>query len=778
MFVASRIMQRNVIANKSARKLLINKLQATVFIKRSISLSMISIQNGNKSLPVKHQTNHLQLRLLHSSPCLRWTTPDELPTSELRRECDRRSISTKGSRSALIQRLKANLVELGGHDNGLTIDTNLSLKKKQIESEVNRIPEKHHTTQYIFVEERFQKKIQSQFNDSRIKLHNDLPSHIRIDGKYADVCSLRAQITDAVCLIASQETIYSLPHAVVLRLKRSILADIRRSHDVNFTIMRHKHNGEDMMLVAVEGETQNRIQACQVLEDVIHKIKTHSTDIPGMESYSNPNLSPTDSLPSKLNLSPTTLLSRLEDASSTSNNLRDSVSDCFNIFSGVVLYMDPRMREMMQDYQSRLDTIATENNCNIYLGNRDMFWLNDFQIAIESSVKADVSNARLEIDSLMNHLKSLTMTLVLPPAINSDMQKESKQLANAIQKQLGVDTVIIQQNDHIYVHLIGTREQVNSAACVIDSRTHKLHKLRGSDRDRLLRRERIRTLKFFDYGVGGLDDTLRDMLRRTFESRLISPRLRSELALQHVRGVLLYGPPGTGKTLIARKIAGILGCDKPKIVNGPEVESKWVGEAEKNIRGLFEEAEAEFEEKGEESDLHVVIFDEIDAIAKKRGGAHAKSRDGALNQLLCCMDGIDALDNILVFGLTNRKDCLDAALLRPGRLEVQLDIGLPDAKGREDILLIHTETMRKNGRLHPEVDLQVLAEMADEFSGADIAGMIRSAVSFSLDDMEDEDEVVITQEMLQRGLHEVRFARERLPTDEDPEANYPGLLQA
>eukprot|EP00483_Globobulimina_turgida_P001698 UN01700 len=206
------------------------------------------------------------------------------------------------------------------------------------------------------------------------------------------------------------------------------------------------------------------------------------------------------------------------------------------------------------------------------------------------------------------------------------------------------------------------------------------------------------------------------MLRRTFESRLISSRLRKELDLMHIRGVLLYGPPGTGKTLIARKISEILGCEKPKIVNGPEVESKWVGEAEKNIRTLFEEAQQEFEEKGEDnSNLHVIIFDEIDAIAKKRGGAHAKSRDGALNQLLCCLDGVELLDNVLVFGLTNRKDCLDPALLRPGRLEVQLDIGLPDARGREDILNIHTQIMKQHGRLAGDIDLPVLAQMADDF---------------------------------------------------------------
>jgi len=713
-------------------------------------------------------------RKFFTSPKPRWQTPEQLSTSELRKECERRSMSSKGSRAALIERLQNALQDIGGYDNGLTLDKGLANRKKQLEIKSYQIPPNRYTTQYIYVEDRFQKKIQSSFDDSRICFHNDAPSHIRLKGKYADVCSLRDQIWSMVSDIASQETIYSLPHSIVLRLKRSILADIRRNHDVNFTIMRNKHNGEDMMLVAVEGKPQNRANACDALENVIEKIKSHSIDIPGLESYANHNekshfhsLIPTTNI-----FSP-----KHNDTHASNLGLKEDVSDCFNIFNGIVLYLDPKMRELMQDYQSRLDGIGVETETNIYLGNRDLFWLNDFQLAIEGN-KENCSRARIEIDSLINHLKSLTLTLVLPPAINSEMSKESKLLAHSIQKNLGVDTIIIQLNDYIYVHLIGTKDMVNNAACIIDSRIHRLNKLKGSDHERLLRRERIRSLNFFEYGVGGLDNTLRDMLRRTFESRLISNRLRKELELQHIKGVLLYGPPGTGKTLIARKISEILGCNQPKIVNGPEVESKWVGEAEKNIRNLFEDAQNEYDEKGDDSTLHVIIFDEIDAIAKKRGGAHAKSRDGALNQLLCCMDGINSLNNIIVFGLTNRKDCLDAALLRPGRLEVQLDIQLPDAHGRLDILKIHTKTMKEYGRLSSDVNLKVLADMATDFSGADLAGMIRSAVSYALENMDDEDDVVITQEMLQRGLAEIRFARERLPTDEDPESNYPGLLQA
>lgn len=724
----------------------------------------------NKLKKVTPSVSTLNKRTFYASPKPRWQTPEQLSTSELRRECERRKLSHKGSRAALIERLQEALKDSGGYDNGLTLDEDLALKKKELETQNNQIAANHHTALYMYVEDRFQKKIASSFDDHRIKFHNDGPSHIRLEGKYADVCSLRDQISAMVSEISSQETIYSLPHHIVLRLKRSILADIRRNHDVNFTIMRNKHNGEDMMLVAVEGSPQNRAIACDALEDVIANVKSHSVDIPTLESYQNNDKG---NFPFKMPFNS----SKLDIGSLPSSGLKESVADMFNVFNGIVLYLDPRMREIMQDYQSRLDGIGVETKTNIYLGNRDLFWLNDFQLAIEGE-KENCSRARIEIDSLINQVKSLSLTIVLPPEINSDMTKESKSMASTIQKTLGVDTVIIQQNQYIHFHLIGTKEMVNNAACIVDSRIHRLNKLKGKDHERLLRRERIRTLNFFDYGVGGLDNTLRDMLRRTFESRLISNRLRKELELQHIKGVLLYGPPGTGKTLIARKISEILGCNQPKIVNGPEVESKWVGEAEKNIRNLFEEAQSEFEEKGDDSSLHVIIFDEIDAIAKKRGGAHAKSRDGALNQLLCCMDGINSINNIIVFGLTNRKDCLDSALLRPGRLEVQLDIQLPDAKGRLDILKIHTKTMQQYGRLSSDVNLKVLADMADDFSGADLAGMIRSAVSYALEDMEDEDDVVITQEMLQRGLAEIRFARERLPSDEDPESNYPGLLQA
>ena len=134
----------------------------------------------------------------------------------------------------------------------------------------------------------------------------------------------------------------------------------------------------------------------------------------------------------------------------------------------------------------------------------------------------------------------------------------------------------------------------------------------------------------------------------------------------------------------------MLNGKEPKVVNGPEVLNKYVGASEENVRKLFEEAEQDQAMNGEASELHVIIFDEIDAICKSRGSARDGSgvHDTVVNQLLTKIDGVDALNNILLIGMTNRKDMLDEALLRPGRLEVHVEIGLPDDKGRLQILKV------------------------------------------------------------------------------------------
>ena len=243
----------------------------------------------------------------------------------------------------------------------------------------------------------------------------------------------------------------------------------------------------------------------------------------------------------------------------------------------------------------------------------------------------------------------------------------------------------------------------------------------------------------FDFeklGIGGLDAEFNQIFRRAFASRIWPSALIQQMGISHVRGMLLFGPPGCGKTLIARQIGKALNAREPKIVNGPEILNKFVGGSEEKIRELFADAEKEQIEMGDSSMLHIIIMDEMDAICKQRGSVRDGTgvSDSVVNQLLSKIDGVDSLNNILLIGMTNRKDMIDDALLRPGRLEVHVEIGLPDEKGRLQILNIHTRSMRKANRVTQEV-IDRLPEIADKsknFSGAELEGLVKAASSYAL----------------------------------------------
>ena len=273
---------------------------------------------------------------------------------------------------------------------------------------------------------------------------------------------------------------------------------------------------------------------------------------------------------------------------------------------------------------------------------------------------------------------------------------------------------------------------------------------------------------FASMGIGGLDKEFSDIFRRAFASRIFPAAVVKQLGVPHVKGMLLFGPPGTGKTLIARQIGKMLNGKEPKIVNGPEVLSKYVGQSEENIRNLFAEADAEYAERGDDSDLHIIIFDEIDSVCKQRGS----SRDGTgvgdtvVNQLLSKIDGVNSLNNILVIGMTNRKDMIDDALLRPGRLEVQVEISLPDEAGRVQILNIHTSKMRSANYLGSDVSIEHLAAETKNFSGAEIEGLVKSAASYAfarqvqVDNIKqvDASDLKVGRDDFERALGEVRPA--------------------
>ncbi|QQP35344.1 N-ethylmaleimide-sensitive factor, partial [Caligus rogercresseyi] len=187
-------------------------------------------------------------------------------------------------------------------------------------------------------------------------------------------------------------------------------------------------------------------------------------------------------------------------------------------------------------------------------------------------------------------------------------------------------------------------------------------------------------------------------------------------------------------TLMARQIGQMLNAREPKIVNGPQILDKYVGESEANIRRLFADAEEEEKRMGPNSGLHIIIFDEIDAICKARGSVAGNTgvNDTVVNQLLSKIDGVDQLNNILIIGMTNRRDMIDDALLRPGRLEVSIEIGLPNKGGRVQILNIHTRKMKQFKKMGGDINLEELAGLTKNFSGAELEGLVRAAQSCAL----------------------------------------------
>lgn len=218
--------------------------------------------------------------------------------------------------------------------------------------------------------------------------------------------------------------------------------------------------------------------------------------------------------------------------------------------------------------------------------------------------------------------------------------------------------------------------------------------------------------------IGGLKEQI-NRLREIVELPLRNPEVFAKLGIEPHSGILMYGSPGCGKTLIAKALASESAANF-YIINGPEIVNKYYGETEARLRDIFKEAK--------ETAPSIIFIDEIDAIAPKREEAFGDVEKRVVAQLLSLMDGMSDRGNVIVLGATNRPESIDPALRRPGRFDREIEIGVPNAQGRFEILGIHTRGMP----LAQDIDLQELALELNGYTGADIKALCREAAMKSL----------------------------------------------
>ena len=271
--------------------------------------------------------------------------------------------------------------------------------------------------------------------------------------------------------------------------------------------------------------------------------------------------------------------------------------------------------------------------------------------------------------------------------------------------------------------------------------------------------------------IGGLTDEIKKV-REMIELPLRHPEIFEKLGIEAPKGVLLYGPPGTGKTLLAKAVANESNAHFISI-SGPEIMSKFYGESEARLREIFKEAK--------EKSPSIIFIDEIDSIAPKREEVTGEVERRVVSQLLSLMDGLEARGKVIVISATNRPNAIDPALRRPGRFDREIEIRVPDKKGRKDILMIHTRNMP----LSDDVNLEKIAAISHGYVGADLEYLCKEAAMKCLRrllpelNLEDEklppetlDKLIVNGDDYQNALREVTPSGMREVFIENPDVSW------
>jgi 26S proteasome subunit P45 family len=359
----------------------------------------------------------------------------------------------------------------------------------------------------------------------------------------------------------------------------------------------------------------------------------------------------------------------------------------------------------------------------ITLEEKNLRLMEDLRLAEEDRRETDSELFRLQKD--LSRLRAEMERLKCPPLIIGTLKDLLPDHKVVVKSSTGPD-FIVSVSDYV-----PEKDLVPGARVSLNKQTLSVMSVLSTPLDPVVSGAEVIDKPDFTYAmIGGLKDQMRE-LREAVEDPLLRPELYKKVGIEPPKGVLLTGPPGTGKTLLAKAVANATQATFIRMV-GSELVQKYIGEGARLVRELFELAK--------EKAPSIIFIDELDSVGAKRlDGSTSGDREvqRTLMQLLAELDGFTPTSDIKIIGATNRPDMLDDALLRPGRFDRVIDIGLPDTDGRKEIFNIHTKKMSVDGT----IDLGSLAATTDGASGAEIKSICTEAGMLAI--REDRDTVTM-----------------------------------
>ena len=343
--------------------------------------------------------------------------------------------------------------------------------------------------------------------------------------------------------------------------------------------------------------------------------------------------------------------------------------------------------------------------------------------------KVLIENEKIRLEREVKSLRSEVDRFRSPPLVLATITEVLDDHRMTVKSSTGPSFLVN------YSKFLDEKLLVAGSRVALNQQTFGIVEVLPSEKDANVSGMEIETKPDITYDkIGGLEDQIIEV-KETVELPLTEPELFERVGIEPPKGILLYGPPGTGKTLLAKAVANETNATFIKIV-ASEFVKKYIGEGARLVREVFELAK--------EKAPAIIFIDELDAVAAKRlksSTSGDREVQRTLMQLLAELDGFESRGDIGIIGATNRPDILDPALLRPGRFDRFIEVPLPNEDGRREILKIHT----KNMSLDDEADIDLLAELTDDLSGADLKAVCTEAGMFAI--REKRDKITVTDFM-------------------------------